>query len=201
MVLWCGLFFFSSILLTACSQNPSRQLTDQQKIITPWHIHEKLVQRITKYETRGTLSLFSDNHKLYVHFYWQQSSPHHYQLVFTNLFGITELQLIQDGTIVKFIHRKVKYVINEQRATYVIYQLTGMKISLENFRQWIMGLPGDCANFRLDEQNLLREVYWNAASRRCCILYIEYKKAFGLPYLPSSIEVHQDNQCIKVKID
>ncbi|VFP83171.1 lipoprotein insertase outer membrane protein LolB [Candidatus Erwinia haradaeae] len=193
--------FFSSSLLTACSQYPAQNPIDRQKITSLWPIHEKLVQQITHYQTHGTLSGFSGHHKIFIRFYWQQTSPYHYKLIFINPLGATELQLIQEGAIVQIMTQKAKYVISEKHAEQVIYKLTGMHISLENFRQWIMGLPGNSTDFKLYEQHLLRRVYFNDVSKRLYIVYLAYKKEFGLPLMPTRIEVHQDKKYIQLKID
>ncbi|WP_157993609.1 lipoprotein insertase outer membrane protein LolB [Candidatus Erwinia haradaeae] len=188
-------------MLTTCSQDSRVYTIDKKKITSSWYIHQQLIQRITQYKIHGTLSLFSHNHKIHVFFYWQQFSPHHYRLIFTNILGITELQLNQENQVVRIIYRKVQYVVSEQYVEEMIYHLTGINISLESFRQWIMGLPSNSSDIRLDKENRLREIHFIHKGKPLHIFYLKYKKELGVSFMPSRIEVYQGHELLKIHID
>ncbi|VFP87054.1 Outer-membrane lipoprotein LolB precursor [Candidatus Erwinia haradaeae] len=197
------LIYLSYILLLACSQGPYLKTEAVSEINTnpKWNHHQNLVKALTQYQVHGTLLLYSNNQKLFARFYWKQISPHHYQFLLSNLLGMTELQLEQKDQFVYIHTRDRKCVVSEKYAEYIIFQLTGIMVSLKNFSQWIMGLPGASTDFRLDSESHLRELSFGISSTQLHIFYLGYRKAPDKPAMPSHIELYQGKQRIKLKID
>ncbi|WP_231517345.1 lipoprotein insertase outer membrane protein LolB [Candidatus Erwinia haradaeae] len=191
------------ILLAACSEDHCliTKVVNVTNINSQWNHHKKLVQALNQYQAHGTLFFYSHNQKLLARFYWKQISPYHYKFLLTNLLGMTELELEKKDKLVYIYNRGGKCVVNEKNAEKIIYKLTGIMISLNNFSQWIMGLPGDSTNFSLDAESHLRELSFGTSRAQLHIFYLGYRKTFDGPEMPSHIELHQANQCIQLKLD
>ncbi|WP_157990448.1 lipoprotein insertase outer membrane protein LolB [Candidatus Erwinia haradaeae] len=191
------------ILLVACSQDHylTTKVVSVININSKWNHHKKLIKALTQYQTHGTLFFYSNNQKLLARFYWKQISLNHYKFLLTNLLGMTELELEKKDKLVYIHDREGEYVVNENNTEQIIYKLTGIMISLKNFSQWIMGLPGDSTHFSLDAESHLREVSFGASRSQLHIFYLGYRKTPDKLEMPSYIELRQANQCIQLKLD
>jgi len=188
----------ASILLAACSvnkpQGPGASVTSPQ-----WQQHQKAVEKITQYQTRGAFAYLSDKQKVYARFNWQQTAPDRYRLLLTNPLGSTELQLDAQGSVVQLVDNKGKrYTSND--AEKMISQLTGMDIPLDNLRQWMMGLPGDASDYSLDDKYRLRTVNYSRDGQQWAVTWQGYDEK-QQPALPSNMELREGEQRIKLKMD
>ncbi|MGQ7173604.1 lipoprotein insertase outer membrane protein LolB, partial [Escherichia sp. R-CC3] len=70
---------------------------------------------------------------------------------------VTELELnAQPGNVQLVDNKGQRYTADD--AEEMIGKLTGMPIPLNSLRQWILGLPGDATDYKLDERNAFLEV-------------------------------------------
>lgn len=189
----------ASLLLTACGLHNQPQKPDQSPTALQWHQHQQAVEKITQYQTRGAFAWLSDRQKVYARFNWQQTAPDRYRLLLTNPLGSTELQLDQQGQVAQIVDNKGKRYVSHD-AAQMISQLTGMTIPLSNLRQWMMGLPGEATDFKLDDQYRLREVNFSEEGKQWHVTYLGYHSEQN-PQLPSNIELQQGDQRIKLKMD
>ncbi|GAB7266875.1 lipoprotein insertase outer membrane protein LolB [Dickeya ananatis] len=153
---------------------------------------------MTHYQTRGSFAYISDRKKLYARFFWQQPSPQRYRLLLTNPLGGTELELQASPDLVQITDNQGKRYMGKD-AQYMVQQLTGMAIPLDNLRQWMLGLPGDAQDFTLDEHALLRSVNYQQGDQHWNVSYLSYTDG-PLP-LPQNLELTQGEQRIKLKMD
>ncbi len=188
----------TSLLLAACSLN--KPLTPGPAPTSPqWRQHQQRVQKITQYQTRGSFAWLSDKQKVYARFNWQQTAPDHYRLLLTNPLGSTELQLDAQGSVVQLIDSKgQRYTSND--AEKMVTQLTGMTIPLDRLRQWILGIPGDATDYQLDDHYRLRQVNYRHNGQPWQVTYQGYDTHLNPP-LPSSLELREGSQRIKLRID
>jgi len=156
----------ASLVLAACSvhqpSGPGKSPDSPQ-----WLEHQQQVQKITQYQTRGAFAYLSDSQKVYARFNWQQTAPDRYRLLLTNPLGSTELELNAQPDQVQLTDRDGKRYIAKD-AEEMIGKLTGMPIPLNSLRQWILGLPGDSTDYKLDDQYRLREVKSCPTPGRAC---------------------------------
>ncbi|ACS85647.1 lipoprotein insertase outer membrane protein LolB [Musicola paradisiaca] len=187
----------ASVLLTACSlmqpTQPGKAPTSPE-----WREHAQKVQNLSQYQTRGSFAYISDRKKLYARFFWQQSSPQRYRLLLTSPLGSTELELQSQPDNVQLIDGKGKRYVGKD-AQYMVQQLTGMAIPLDNLRQWMLGLPGDAQRYELDQHALLRSASYRQGDQDWSVSYQSYTEG-ALP-LPQSLELSQGEQRIKLKMD
>ncbi|ATO33200.1 lipoprotein localization protein LolB [Dickeya dianthicola] len=187
----------ASVLLTACTLTQPT-LPGKKPTSPEWREHEQKVQNLTHYQTRGSFAYISDRKKLYARFFWQQFSPQRYRLLLTSPLGSTELELQAGADSVQITDGQGKRYVGKD-AQYMVQQLTGMAIPLDNLRQWMLGLPGDAQDFALDERALLRSVNYQQGDRHWSVSYQSYTND-PLP-LPQSLELTQGEQRIKLKMD
>lgn len=187
----------ASVLLTACTLTQPT-LPGKKPTSPEWREHEQKVQNLTHYQTRGSFAYISDRKKLYARFFWQQFSPQRYRLLLTSPLGSTELELQASTDTVQIVDGQGKRYVGKD-AQYMVQQLTGMAIPLDNLRQWMLGLPGDAQDFSLDERALLRSVNYQQGDQHWSVSYQSYTDD-PLP-LPQSLELTQGEQRIKLKMD
>ena len=85
-------------------------------------------------------------------------------------------------------------------AEEMIGKLTGMPIPITSLRQWILGLPGDATDYKLDDQYRLSEVNYSQNGKSWKVVYGGYDSNSKLA-LPSSLELTEGSQRIKLKMD
>ena len=189
----------ASLVLTACqtfspTTGPATSPTSPQ-----WRQHEQQVKRLEHYQTRGAFAYISDKQKVYARFFWQQYSVQSYRLLLTNPLGSTEMELkVQDGVAQLTNNQGKHYTSNDPDD--MIKKLTGMSIPMANLRLWMLGLPGDSADFSLDSQYRLRQVNYQQQGLSGSVVYEGYDTD-SQPAMPNRLELSQGDQRIKLKMD
>ncbi|MGP1944772.1 MAG: lipoprotein insertase outer membrane protein LolB [Arsenophonus sp. ET-KM2-MAG3] len=187
------------IFLTACKFN--QQLTTKKNNLISnqlWINHQQQLIKLKKFETRGSFVYIDVNNKIYTNFFWQQYAISNYCLLFTNPLGRTELKLNITPHTIKIVDREGKKYVNNH-PTQLIYQLTGMKIPIENLSYWLIGLPINVTSFTLDKRGLLKTIEYRKNGKNWHLNYFSYYQ-FSQPKLPSYIELTQDKQRIILKM-
>ncbi|WP_435953368.1 lipoprotein insertase outer membrane protein LolB [Dryocola sp. BD626] len=188
----------ASLVLAGCvtpqSKGPGKSPDSPQ-----WLQHQQQVQKITQYQTRGAFAYLSDSQKVYARFNWQQTAPDRYRLLLTNPLGSTELELNAQPGKVQLVDRNGKRY-EAQDAEDMVNRLTGMPIPLNSLRQWMLGLPGEATDYKLDNQYRLSEVNYTQNGKTWKVVYSDYNDKVQ-PALPSNMELREGSQRIKLKMD
>ncbi len=188
----------ASLVLAACTINPPKGPATSPTS-PQWREHEAQVKKLEHYQTRGSFAYISDKQKVYARFFWQQYSPDSYRLLLTNPLGSTEMELkVQSGIAQITNNQGKKYTSNNPDE--MIQKLTGMSIPLANLRLWMLGLPGDESDFTLDSQYRLSQVNYSQHGLKGKVVYQSYSDEVK-PSLPERLELTQDDQRIKLKMD
>ncbi len=188
----------ASLVLTACAVNapkgPGKSPDSPQ-----WQQHQQQVRGLSQYQTRGAFAYLSDEQKVYARFFWQQTGQDRYRLLLTNPLGSTEMELnAQPGAVQLVDNKGQRYTATD--AEEMIAKLTGMPIPINSLRQWILGLPGDATDYKLDNQYRLSEVNYTQNGKTWHVVYGGYDSKTQ-PALPSNLELTQGDQRIKLKMD
>lgn len=187
-----------SLVLTACTlTQPSGPATSPTS--PHWRAHEQAVQQLDQYQTRGAFAYLTDQKKVYARFFWQQYSPDRYRLLLTNLLGSSELELNVQKSVVQLTDNQGKRYVSDNPEE-MIRKLTRMEIPLNNLRLWMLGLPSDATDFRLDSQCRLSKLTYQQGNLTWTVTYQEYNTELKTP-LPSRLELQQGDQRIKLKMD
>jgi outer membrane lipoprotein LolB len=188
----------ASLVLTACTLNapkgPGKSPDSPQ-----WRQHQQEVRALHQYQTRGAFAYISEQQKVYARFFWQQTGQDNYRLLLTNPLGSTELELKAQPGNVELVDNKGKHYTADD-AEEMIGKLTGMPIPLNSLRQWILGLPGDATDYKLDAQYRLREVNYSQNGKRWKVVYSAYDSKTQ-PAMPANMELSDGDQRIKLKMD
>ncbi|VYU78411.1 lipoprotein localization protein LolB [Metakosakonia massiliensis] len=188
----------ASLVLTACTltapKGPGKSPDAPQ-----WRAHQQEVRNLNQFQTRGAFAFLSDQQKVYARFFWQQTGQDRYRLLLTNPLGSTELELnAQPGSVQLVDNKGQRY--NAEDAEEMIGKLTGMPIPLNSLRQWIVGLPGDATDYKLDSQYRLSELNYTQNGKTWKVVYNGYDSKTQ-PALPSNLELNNGDQRIKLKMD
>ncbi len=188
----------AALVLTACSITPPKG-PGKSPDSPQWRQHQQAVRALNQYQTRGAFAYLSDQQKVYARFFWQQTGQDRYRLLLLNPLGSTEMELIaQPGSAQVTDNKGQKYTGTD--AEEMIGKLTGMPIPITSLRQWILGLPGDATDYKLDDQYHLSEVNYSQNGKSWKVVYGGYDSN-SKPALPSSLELTEGSQRIKLKMD
>lgn len=188
----------ASLILTACTLNAPKG-PGQSPDAPQWRQHQQDVRNLSQYQTRGAFAYLSDEQKVYARFFWQQTGADRYRLLLTNPLGSTELELnAGPGEAVLIDNKGQRYTAED--AEEMLGKLTGMPIPLNSLRQWILGLPGDATDYKLDDQYRLSEIRYTQNGKNWTVVYGGYDSK-TTPALPSSMELKEGSQRIKLKMD
>ncbi|HCQ7756370.1 lipoprotein insertase outer membrane protein LolB [Citrobacter sp. 50677481] len=188
----------ASLVLTACTINapkgPGKSPDSPQ-----WRQHQQAVLQLNQYQTRGAFAFISADQKVYARFFWQQTGQDRYRLLLTNPLGSTELELnAQPGHVQLVDNKGQRYTAEDGEE--MIGKLTGMPIPLNSLRQWILGLPGDATDYKLDDQYRLREVNYHQDGKNWKVVYSAYDSKTQ-PAMPANMELSDGDLRIKLKMD
>jgi outer membrane lipoprotein LolB len=188
----------ASLVLSACTLNAPKG-PGKSPDAPQWRQHQQEVRAINQFQTRGAFAFISDQQKVYARFFWQQTGEDRYRLLLTNPLGSTELELnAQPGAVELVDNKGQRYKADD--AEEMIGKLTGMPIPLNSLRQWIVGLPGDASDYKLDDQYRLSEVNYSQNGKNWKVVYSGYDSKTQ-PALPSNLELSDGAQRIKLKMD
>ncbi|WP_336996029.1 lipoprotein insertase outer membrane protein LolB [Leclercia sp. UBA7405] len=188
----------AALVLTACSITPPKG-PGKSPDSPQWRQHQQEVRSLNQYQTRGAFAYLSDQQKVYARFFWQQTGQDRYRLLLLNPLGSTEMELLaQPGTVQITDNKGQKYSGTD--AEEMIGKLTGMPIPISSLRQWILGLPGDATDYKLDDQYRLSQVNYSQNGKNWKVVYGGYDNS-GKTALPSSLELTEGSQRIKLKMD
>lgn len=188
----------AALVLTGCTltapQGPGKSPTSPQ-----WQQHQQDVRKLSQYQTRGAFAYISDQQKVYARFFWQQTGQDNYRLLLTNPLGSTELELIGKPGSAQLTDNKGQHYTAAD-GEEMIGKLTGMPIPLNSLRQWILGLPGEATDYKIDAQYRLSEINYTQDGKTWKVVYSDYDDNVQ-PALPSNMELREGSQRIKLKMD
>lgn len=192
------LFILINLLLTHCTTFKPSDTGDIQKQLQ-WNAHLHALQQLHQYQIRGSCIYLSNKKKFYARFYWVQHSPEHYRLLLLNPLGGTELDLNMLPNVTTLTEHQRQHYISKKNAE-TLQKITDIGISINNLRQWVLGLPGKSNNFILDDKYHLKKLLYQEGNLSWVVYYRHYNTDTKPP-LPSQLELQNHKQCIKLKID
>ncbi len=141
--------------------------------------------------------IFLTNKKCTPAFSGSKPAGDRYRLLLTNPLGSTELELnAQPGNVQLVDNKGQRYTADD--AEEMIGKLTGMPIPLNSLRQWILGLPGDATDYKLDDQYRLSEITYSQNGKNWKVVYGGYDTKTQ-PAMPANMELTDGGQRIKLK--
>lgn len=191
-----------SLLVSAChltntntSSVPNANISQSSG---PWLDHKKSLENLLTYQARGKFAYIATGKTTSANFAWYQRSQNEYRLSLTTPFGGRVVELNVTPNLTQLTDDRDRIHINSD-AQALIYELTGMQIPLNNLRQWLIGLPGESTDYRLDENYRLSQLNFTENGLNWQVNYLNYNTNMQ-PALPSDIELTQGGQKIKLRI-
>ncbi len=189
----------AALVLTACSvttpKGPGKSPDSPQ-----WRQHQQDVRNLNQYRDSAARSLiFLTNKKCTPAF--SGSKPARIATVCCSLthWAALELELnAQPGNVQLVDNKGQRYTADD--AEEMIGKLTGMPIPLNSLRQWILGLPGDATDYKLDDQYRLSEITYSQNGKNWKVVYGGYDTKTQ-PAMPANMELTDGGQRIKLKMD
>lgn len=79
-------------------------------------------------------------------------------------------------------------------------KLTGMPVPLNSLRQWILDLPGDATDYKLDDQYRLSEITYSQNGKNWKVVYGGYDTKTRSA-MPANMELTDGGQHIRLGMD
>lgn len=188
------------MLLTSCCIHIDSSFYKNQLQDT-WYQHYRIISNLNHYKIYGSCVYISKktNKNMYTYFNFQQFNINHYQLSLINLFGITEIILDVHPNFTKLLDKQGKCYIGSNPET-IFNKIFGIILPVNNFHQWIIGLPGNVDNFILNSKGYIYKLNFFNQKKHWIITYISYFNYKSL-FLPKIIEIYNNNDFLKLKIN
>lgn len=164
----------------------------------PWLNHKKSLESLDTYQARGKFAYITSGKTTSANFAWYQRNQNEYRLSLTTPFGNRVVELNVSPDITQLTDDRDQIHLNSDAQT-LIYELTGMQIPLSNLRQWLIGLPGESTDYRLDKDYHLSQVNFTENGLSWQVKYLNYSNK-TYPALPTDLELTQNGQRIKLRI-
>lgn len=191
-------FILSLFLLTGCALDKSQHHVGDPA--SPrWQRHQEALKKLMAYQANGSFAYLSETKKISARFYWQQKTPSQYRLLLLNPLGNTEWQLDVQNQVVQLVNAKGERHIGND-VEKMLAQLTEMQIPVNQLRLWMLGLPGNVAQYNLNEQDLLHDLKSNYDGQHWTVLLEDYDENIEPP-LPTRIQLDQRSNRLKLRID
>lgn len=202
-ILFRSLIAVLSLSLSAChligsQTDPSDKGGDISVSSGPWLTHKKSLENLDEYQARGKFAYITANKTTSANFAWYQRNQREYRLLLTTPFGNRVIELNVTPNLTQLTDDKNQIYINSDAQT-LIYELTGMQIPLNNLHQWLIGLPGESTDYRLDKNYRLNQLDFTEDGLQWQVKYLGYSDKTQ-PELPADIELTQDGHRIKIRV-
>ncbi|BBA84872.1 outer-membrane lipoprotein LolB [endosymbiont of Pachyrhynchus infernalis] len=163
--------------------------------INKWNIHKKMISEIQQFKINGILTYKNGIKKIFLKFYLDNIKSENYSFIIYNFFGKKIFEFISNNN--KLFLKNGKEIINLDNNKYLIEE--NYKILIKNLSSWIIGLPGDSKEFRINKIGRLKEIKHTYNSKKYIVKYHKYHNSTNPP-LPINIEFNQGNDFINLRI-
>jgi len=190
--------FSLALLLTGCHLTGNNNAQHITPLSGPWLDRKQTLENLAQYQARGKFAYITSNKTNAANFAWFQHQSDEYRLLLTTSFGNRIVELNVTPTVTQLTDDKNKIHLNSD-AQALIYQLTSMNIPLNNLRQWLVGLPGESTDYRLDKNYRITELNFKENGLAWHVKYLSYNDETS-PALPTDLEITQSDQKIKLRV-
>lgn len=184
---------FKFLFLTSCSR-PEIHEKIQYKNLNFKHI------KINNYKVFGSITYIIDNNKICINFNLKKITNRSYSLFLMTPIGIKILQLtinnINNKTI--FFDNQGK-IYSTDYIKNLIYQLIKIDIPVINVFYWIVGLPGNCNKYILNNTFRLSNLICITKNSTWNVFWLKNKEL--IPQLPIYIQLIQNKKIVIIKIN
>lgn len=191
-----------TLFLTACHLTGEQATDPNSPTVSPssgpWLERKQALENLNQYQARGKFAYITANKTNAANFSWFQHTANEYRLLLTTPFGNRVVELNVTPSMTQLTDDQNKIHLNSD-AEALIYQLTGMTIPINSLRQWLVGLPGESTDYRLDKNYRMTELNFAEGGLQWHVKYLGYSDK-TIPALPTDLEITQGGQKIKLRV-
>lgn len=176
-------------------QLPTKTLPHNSPI---WQQHQQAVNAINHYSATGQLGYLGDNKRFSSAFDWQYLGQAQYRLHFSSLLSSSTLTIEKNPMNTVIYDNKGNYYADKD-IHQLLQDIIGFDFPVEQFPNWIKGLPGNTANYIVDQQGLLSHFDYHWQGENWQAHYINYNQTVS-PKLPENLLISGPNKKLKIQI-
>ncbi len=188
----CGLLSGCALNLSAPQQTGN--LSHQDPL---WQKHVQKLEQIQQYETLGQIGVISPQGRFSTSFQWQYA-PKNYHLHLSGFLNMASMDLQKTAKGLTLIDDKGRKHQNED-AEFLLMQVLGTRLTLEELAQWLKGLPAKKATYQVSEQHLLRQFIYPTQGETWTVTYLSYHHNLAIP-MPKDVLIQGKYRTLKIRI-
>lgn len=163
-----------------------------------WQQHQQAVNAINHYAAEGQLGYIGDNKRFSSSFAWQYLGQEQYRLHFSSLLSSSTL-IIEKSPVTTVIYDNKGNYYAARDVHQLLQDVIGFDFPVEQFPNWIKGLPGNTENYVIDQQGLLSHFDYQWQGDNWQAKYINYNQTVS-PKLPENLLISGPNKKLKIQI-
>ena len=158
-----------------------------------WQERQQELSRLDRWQIKGRIGFASAKDSGSASLYWKQSNKA-YELKIVAPLGAGSLIIVGDknGVILQSSEGEMIYADDAQS---LIWQRTGWVIPMGSLRRWILGLPSQEEDYKLDDKGRVHSLN----NRSWAVEYLSYQR-IDQHELPRKLRIHSPDAQIKLVI-
>lgn len=162
-----------------------------------WLQHQQTVNAINHYVAEGRLGYISKKERFSSSFQWQYLGVQHYRLYFSSLLSRSTLTIEKTANNTVIFDNKGNYYADKD-IHQLLQDIIGFDFPVEQFPNWLKGLPGNTQNYVVNQQGLLSHFDYQWQNEIWQAKYINYNQQS--PKLPQNLFISSPDKTLKIQI-
>lgn len=162
-----------------------------------WLQHQQAVNAINHYAAEGQLGYISKEERFSSSFQWQYLGEQHYRLYFSSLLSRSTLTIEKTENNTVIFDNKGNYYADKD-IHQLLQDIIGFDFPVEQFSNWLKGLPGNTQNYVVNQQGLLSHFDYQWQNEIWQAKYVNYNQKS--PKLPQNLFISSPDKTLKIQI-
>lgn len=162
-----------------------------------WLQHQQAVNAINHYAAEGQLGYISKEERFSSSFQWQYLGEQHYHLYFSSLLSRSTLTIEKTANNTVIFDNKGNYYADKD-IHQLLQDIIGFDFPVEQFPNWLKGLPGNTQNYVVNQQGLLSHFDYQWQNEIWQAKYVNYNQQS--PKLPQNLFISSPDKTLKIQI-
>ncbi|MDK9561601.1 lipoprotein insertase outer membrane protein LolB [Gallibacterium anatis] len=162
-----------------------------------WLHHQQMVNAINHYVAEGQLGYISKKERFSSSFQWQYLDEQHYRLYFSSLLSRSTLTIEKTANNTVIFDNKGNYYADKD-IHQLLQDIIGFDFPVEQFPNWLKGLPGNTQNYVVNQQGLLSHFDYQWQNEIWQAKYVNYNQQS--PKLPQNLFISSPDKTLKIQI-
>ncbi|OBX05702.1 outer membrane lipoprotein LolB [Gallibacterium genomosp. 3] len=163
-----------------------------------WQQHQQAVNAISHYAADGQLGYIGNNKRFSSSFNWQYLGEQHYRLYFSSLLSRSTLTIEKTPSNTVIFDNKGNYYADKD-IHQLLQDVIGFDFPVEEFPNWIKGVPGNTQTYVVNQQGLLSHFNYQWQGENWKAQYMSYNQSLS-PKLPESLLISGPDKKLKIQI-